>query len=124
MLKLVYCLRRKDDVTPEEFYRTWLKDHGPLVKSFAKAMNASRYVQSHTCMPEANANLIASRGLEDPYDGITEVWWNSREDFEAGSATEEGRKAAKALLEDESRFIDFARSRVFMTEEHEIFNYE
>jgi hypothetical protein len=25
------------------------------------------------------------------------------------------------LTEDESRFIDFSRSRVFMTEEHEIF---
>ena len=29
--------------------------------------------------------------------------------------------AARALLEDEKRFIEFSKSAVFMTEEHEIF---
>ena len=33
----------------------------------------------------------------------------------------EGQAASRALLEDERRFIDFSRSRMFMTEEHETF---
>lgn len=121
MLKLVYCITRRADLSPEAFRRTWLEDHGPLVKSFADAIGAVRYVQSHTGEDDLNAAFIESRGLKPPYDGITEVWFNSRDDMEAGMASEAGRKAAAALQEDEARFIDFSKSCVFMTEEHEIF---
>jgi hypothetical protein len=36
--------------------------------------------------------------------------------------TEEGKKAFQALLKDESGFIDFSRSQVFMTKENLIFD--
>jgi hypothetical protein len=32
-------------------------------------------------------------------------------------------EAGRALLQDDSTFIDFARSSIFLTEEHEIFDY-
>lgn len=121
MIKLVYCIRRRSDVAPEEFSRYWLHVHGPKVKSVAEALRARRYVQSHTCEPELNQAFVASRGLAPPYDGITEVWWDGADDVTAALATPEGRKAAAMLIEDESRFIDFAESRVFMTTEHPIF---
>ena len=121
MVKLVYCLRKRDDIDTERFYRYWLEEHGPLVKSVAEAIGASRYVQSHTILPQLNALLLESRGLENPYDGITEVWWDSQADLERGMASPEGIDAATKLIEDESRFIDFSRSRLFMTEEHAIF---
>ena len=121
MIKLVYCITKRDDVSAEDFYHSWLEDHGTLVKSFAEAMGAVKYVQSHTILPDVNARFIASRGLEQPYDGITEFWWNSVEEMKASGATPEGRAASKTLIEDEARMIDFSRCRVFMTEEHEIF---
>ena len=93
------------------------------MKSVAAALGACRYVQSHTVMPEANALFQTGRGLEQPYDGITEVWWPDRAAFEQGSASAEGIAAGQTLAADESRFIDFSRSRVFMTEEHEIFDF-
>lgn len=121
MLKLVYCVRKRADVSAEEFHRYWLAEHGPLVKSLQKAMRAIRYVQSHAIDAETNALLQSSRGSRDAYDGITEVWWSNREDFELGLATDEGRAAAEALLDDERSFIDLAASALFMTEEHVIF---
>ncbi len=121
MIKLVYCITRKAGMSREDFCRTWLEDHGPLVRHYAEAIRAVRYVQSHTGMDDLNAGFIESRGLAPAYDGITEVWWRSRTDLEAGMATPEGIAAGKALAKDEARFIDFANSRVFMTEEHEIF---
>jgi hypothetical protein len=121
MVKLVYCVQKRSDVSPEEFYHYWLNNHGPLVKSFAKAINAVRYVQSHTIAPEMNQLFMETRSLAGPFDGITEVWWNSLEDMQAGYAHEAGLAAAEALQEDESKFIDFSKSSVFMTEEHEIF---
>jgi uncharacterized protein (TIGR02118 family) len=121
MIKLIYCITRRDDISGEEFYRYWLEEHGPLVRSVAADIGACHYVQSHTIMPEMNQVLVEGRGLEPPYDGVTEVWWESREALERGSASPAGQKAAARLVKDEAGFIDFSRSRVFMTEEHEIF---
>ena len=121
MIKLVYCISRRDDLSEEEFHRYWLEQHGPLVKSFADAIGAARYVQSHTVMPEVNQMLREGRGLEAPYDGVTELWWASQADMDQGLNTPEGREAGSRLLEDEQNFIDFSRSRLFLTEEHEIF---
>ena len=121
MVKLVYCLRRRADVSPEEFYRYWLDTHGPKVKNTAEAMRALRYIQSHTCAPEVNQAFVASRGLAPAYDGITEVWWNNIEDLKAAMASPAGSEAMAMLREDESRFIEFSQSCVFMTTEHVIF---
>lgn len=121
MIKLVYCLTRREDVDPQEFHRYWLHDHGPLVKGVADAIGAVKYVQSHTILPELNIAFQESRGLEPAYDGITEVWWENRGALEAGMASDKGRAAHATLKADEAKFIDFSRSRVFMSEEHLIF---
>jgi hypothetical protein len=42
MVKLVCCIRRREDVPPEEFGRYWLEEHGPLVRSVAAAIGAAR----------------------------------------------------------------------------------
>jgi len=93
MVKLVYCVRKRDDVSDDEFHRYWLEQHGPFVCSFAEAIAAVRYVQSHTILPEANARLQAGRGLAAPYEGTTEVWWNSLEDLAAALQTTAGIEA-------------------------------
>lgn len=121
MIKLVYCLARKQNVAAEAFYAYWRKQHAPKVHQRQTSLRALKYVQSHTVEPELNQLLRQSRGLEPPYDGITEVWWESADTLRAALSTPEGAQAMQELLEDESTFIDFARSRVFMTEEHPIF---
>jgi uncharacterized protein (TIGR02118 family) len=123
MIKLVYCLRKRADVPAAEFHRYWLEQHGPAVRSFAKAIGGKKYIQSHTILPELNEAFRASRDLAPAYDGITEVWYDNAEALSAGMQTAEGRAAHKALLEDESKFIDFEQSCVFMTQEHVIFDY-
>jgi uncharacterized protein (TIGR02118 family) len=122
MVKLVYVIRKRDDLAPEEFYRYWNKEHAPKVKGIAAVLRARKYVQSHTMGTPLNAVLVASRGMAPSYDGITEVWWDSLEDLQAAMAEPEGVKALQMLLEDEKKFIDLARSTLFMTEEHEIFS--
>ncbi len=96
MIKLVYCVRKLATVPDDEFHRYWLEEHGPLVRSFQKAMRAARYVQSHTIDPETNALLRTSRASAAAYDGITEVWWTSREESQKGLESEEGSAAARA----------------------------
>ncbi len=123
MVKLVYCIRRREDISAAEFSRYWLEEHGPLVKSLARTLGAERYVQSHTLETDLNANFREGRGLAEPYDGITEVWWPDIEALETTMETPEGKQGAQRLWEDESRFIDFSHSRLFLTREKEIFDF-
>ncbi len=120
MVKLVFALRRRPEMSRAEFQRYWLETHGPLVRSHAKALGIRRYVQTHTLDTPANALLRASRGGPEEYDGVAELWWDSVEALQAATASEAGIAAGQALLEDERRFIDLAHSPLWLSEEHAI----
>ena len=83
MIKFVYCVRKKPELSDEEFFRYWKENHGPLVKSFAETLHARKYVQSHTIETYVNDVGRQFRGTKPAYDGITEVWWDSVEDLAA-----------------------------------------
>lgn len=123
MIKLVYVIARRPDVPEKEFYDYWLNQHGPLVRKHANAIRAKKYIQSHTLDTPMNEALRSARGMLEPVAGITEVWWDSLEDFQAAYATPEGQAAGTELSADEAKFIDFKNSQVFMTQEHLIFDY-
>ena len=120
MVKLIFCCRRLEHLSLAEFQRYWRGTHGPLVARYASVLRIRRYVQTHTLDDPANAMLAASRGAPEEFDGIAELWWDSVEDLVAAPGTPEGRAAAQALLEDERRFIDHARSPLWLAEEHPI----
>ena len=121
MIKLVFCVRRRSDLSVDDFKKYWVENHAPLVKKHAAALGARRYVQSHTVEDETNAELRASRGTTEAFDGIAEVWWDSRDALTAVLSRPEGQAAGDELLEDERNFIDLSRSCLFLTDEHEIF---
>ena len=123
MIKLVYVIVRRADLSDGGFRDYWLNTHGPLVAAQAGALRLRKYVQSHPIDPEASEAMRAVRGMRGPADGLTEVWWDSIEDFQAAYATPEGQASGRILAEDEAKFIDFQRSAVFLTEEHEIFDH-
>jgi uncharacterized protein (TIGR02118 family) len=120
MIKLIFCLRRRDSRTADEFRRYWLEHHGPLVAERAAAMGVRRYVQSHTLDSPVNDAMRGPRHGPDPYDGVAELWWDDLDAVVASTATPEGLKAARELIQDEARFIDFSRSPIWISEEHEI----
>jgi uncharacterized protein (TIGR02118 family) len=122
-MKLVYVIERRQDVPEEEFYDYWLNKHGPLVRKHAQVIRAKKYIQSHLIDMPMNEALRSARGMLGPVAGITEVWWDSLEDFQAAYATPEGQAAGKELSADENKFIDVTKSQVFLTEEHVIFDY-
>lgn len=119
--KATYLLTRRDGLTQAECHETWLNDHGPLVASFARPLRMAKYVQSHAIAPEVNASIQAGRNYEPPLDGITEVWIDPH--APATASSEEARDASLALVEDERRFVQMERSRLFLTREHVIFDH-
>ena len=74
MVKIVFCLRRKDGMALEEFQRYWREEHAPLVQQHAVALGILRYVQSHTRPGPEGDLLRASRGGPEAYDGVAELW--------------------------------------------------
>ena len=49
-----------------------------------------------------------------------DYWRNKHAPLVAAVATEAGQKHARILFEDEAKFIDFARSRSFITKANEV----
>ncbi len=119
MIKLVYCLRRKQGVSPEEFHAYWLEHHAALVRKHAETLNIRRYVQTHPTRGKLMDALNRGREVE-PYDGIAEIWYDSVDNITAASATEEGRAAGREIIADEATFADSVSSPVLLSVEHEI----
>lgn len=120
MLKLTYCLHRLPSLTRAEFQRIWGEDHAPLVRAAAPHLGIARYVQSHTLEhPVASAGAAARAmpaGDGEDFDGVAELWFD--EAGLDGEPSGEALRHGRILAEDEARFIDFARSRLFFTREN------
>ena len=120
VIKLVFCLRRKDGMSREEFQRYWRETHAGLVAERAEVLQIRRYVQVHSLPPEAQVATRASRNAPEEFDGVAELWWDSWDALAANAGNPDATKASAELLEDERRFIDLERSPLWWAEEHEI----
>ena len=119
MIKLVFNLRRREDMTREEFQRYWREQHAPLVRRHADALRIRRYVQVHARDTDLDEAIAGPRGSEPRvYDGVAELWWDSLEELVAAFSSDAGQAAGRELLEDEQRFIDLPRSPLWLGEEN------
>lgn len=120
MYKLTFCLRRRPDLSRQEFQRYWLETHADLVAERAAALRIRRYVQSHTEDLDGLHRAMQRRngGAPEPFDGIVEIWVDSIDDLTSDDA--DLRAAGADLLADEANFIDLANSPMFVTREHVI----
>ncbi len=118
MIRLNFALRRLPGLSRAEFQRYWREKHGSLVAGVARSLRMRRYVQSHTLEdPLVDALRTAHAGMEEPFDGIASVWFDSRDDLIVATTSDEGRNAGALLLEDERRFIDLTRSPIWVCRE-------
>lgn len=124
MIKLTYCLHRLPSLTRAEFQRYWRETHAPLVAAARDALGIRRYIQQHTVDSAIGAANDEGRGIPygdgEDFDGVAELWFDSEEAVAAAVATEAGQKHARILFEDEANFIDFGRSRCFITQANEV----
>jgi uncharacterized protein (TIGR02118 family) len=119
MLKLTFTLRRREDMTREEFQRYWREEHAPIVAKHAETLRIKRYVQVHSRDTDLDEAVSAQRGTPlRHFDGVAELWWESMDELMAAYASEEGQAASQELLEDERRFIDLPSSPLWLGEEN------
>ena len=118
MIKLVFLMRKRADVTPEAFREHWLGDHAKLVTSYAKELKIRRYVQSHAIAPEHLGAFRPEWDEGEGWDGIAEVWLDSLDVLAGSRGTPEMDAIQDILVADERTFVDVERSTVIITEEH------
>jgi uncharacterized protein (TIGR02118 family) len=120
MIKVVFCLHRLPQLSRAEFQDYWRNMHAPLVARWAEVLHISRYVQSHTLDDAAFASLATSRGGQQAYDGVAELWIDEVTESRNADSAAEVARAALELLEDEKKFIDLSRSTIFYAKVDEI----
>jgi uncharacterized protein (TIGR02118 family) len=97
MFKAMILLKRRDDMTFAAFADWWLRDHAPLAATLPNVRGL-------------HFNLIAGDGGGD-FDGVSELWFDSQDDFEAAYATPRGRAVAADSMAHVAR-----RERLFVAE--------
>jgi len=111
MAVLMFCLRRRSDLTWQEFSDYWRDVHAPLVAQHADVLGVRRYVHMRTLDLPGLQRALQQRngGSPDHHDGVAQIWMDEP-DAIGRPTTEEARVAAAALLEDERNFIDLLNS--------------
>lgn len=110
MIRLTFCLRRIPGMSIQEFQTYWRKKHGPLVARCSTVLRIRKYIQVHTIDDPSNEELRNTRNAAEPYDGVAELWWDSRQDLAEAIETPEAQEAIQVLVEDEKVFIDLKHS--------------
>ncbi len=96
MFKAIILLARRPDTSREEFRGWWLDEHAELAKGLPG-------------LRRAVFNLVDGEDAE--FDGVSEIWFDSREAFDAAYATEHGQRVAADTLAHVAR-----RERLFVDE--------
>jgi uncharacterized protein (TIGR02118 family) len=92
MMKVHIWLRKKAEMSEDEFRRYWLNNHAPIAGD-GYAHLQSYVVHLVTRVPE---------GQERPYDGVATLSWEDRDGFKADMASDTADVSTKDL----SNFTD------------------
>jgi len=116
LVKLYFPLRAGGGHSDESAQQYWRTTHGPIIRRQAHGSGIQRYVQVHRALDdELCAPMRTSRGCEvAPYLGHAELWFD-RTVLQID--TPERAASGQRAIADESTFIDFARSAMWLSKE-------
>ena len=117
MIRYINCFRKRADLTAEEFRKYWQADEfDELTNKVVELTGAVRYSKSLVLGVETGKNLIADRGLSEPFDGVLEYWWNDARQLQSAYESDEAKQLMAKAIEFQSQFIDLTKSSAFFTE--------
>lgn len=100
MVKMIAFVKKKPEISREEFIRLWVEEHTKL----SKLLGMKGYRINVAIEPQPDGN-------QAPYDGTAEIWWEDLESMQAALSSPQGLLAAK----DTERFCE--RLEFIYTEE-------
>ena len=113
MIKFTILLRKRADLSHEEFVQYHKSQHAPLFMSLPEVQRyVRRYVQGHT-LP------LDLPGLPAPaYDGTTELWFDAVEDIANVFAAP---RYLEIIRPDEAKFLDLHGCGFLVLAENSVF---
>jgi hypothetical protein len=120
MIRLVYCVSRREDVPIEDFRRFWNDKHfSDLYREYAEVYKTKGIKKNLVLKVPMNSTIWEKQGTRKPYDGVIEVSWDSAKELVELFNTPEADELRRKIGEYEEQFIDKSRSSVFFTEYQE-----
>lgn len=105
MVKVIGFVKKRDDLTFEQFRDYWLYKHNRLEKDSVEKNPVKKIV----------ASFVTNRLIGDmPYDGMVELYFSSMEEMQEQMSGEQ----PKIMAEDEKNFCDPNFRVFFVTEEY------
>ncbi len=102
MIKVIFLLNRKTDISKDDFVNHYLEKHVPI----AKQMPGLRKYAVNTA--------IVRPGREPIFDGTSELWFDSLDSYRQAFASPQG----KLTSEDADKFI--GKTTTLIVDEHVI----
>ena len=123
MIRISYLMRRKSNLSRDEFQAYWCEKHPHAAPEDAFAvLGVKRYMQVLPIETEARNLVIGPRtGLVDNFDGMAELWVDSIEALKANWSTKKAKEYLEIFFKDEQNFIDWSRSTILVSEEVNVF---
>jgi hypothetical protein len=118
MFKQVCFFKKRPDMTIQEFMDYYENQHSQLGNRIGKPIlpKAQRYVRRYIT-PEKNP--VTGEVIDPGYDCIMEIWWDSREAFEASMRVVSSPDRLPHTIEDEKKLFASHSNPVCSVEEYD-----
>ena len=114
MIKMIYLLKRREGMTRDEFIALYESRHARLGEKYAPT--ASRYVRRYL---EPLAELFTGNVVEPDHDVITELWFDTEEDYAASMEILSRPEVMAEIVADEETIFDRSKHRLFRADERD-----
>ncbi|WP_219894986.1 EthD domain-containing protein [Aquisediminimonas profunda] len=100
MIKVLAFLKKRPDMTAEQFKRQY--ENGHAVFSLEYIPNAKKYVRRYV---EPVVKPLTGEVSAQDFDALTEIWFETREDYEKDFGRIAEPEIQKLFLEDEDKLF-------------------
>jgi hypothetical protein len=116
MVNVVYCMRRRADLTLQQFLDHWGNVHAPIVLENLALLRLVGYQRIVPKAHEMSPQIERCNISQAPYDGIALLTWASEEDLKHSLQDPKALEVQRALARDEKLFVDAEQSCRWVTE--------
>ena len=117
MIRLIHCVKRRADVSVDEFRHFWnSKEFNELTTRLTDLASPIEIKKNLTLDIPLNTELQMERSSKSPFDGVIEIIWRSGNDVETTMANKEFNELYNSMFDLQQQYIDFDESRRFFTE--------
>jgi len=115
VIKLVALIKRRSDLSLEEFLTYYEREHAPL---FARSIPAD-VANAITYYAQNHAVQLGTGASDPPFDCVTEFGFDDVDGMRRWTSWYLGDEG-KVLRDDEERFMDTSKRVVIVTREHRL----